>query len=835
MKKAFISIITALMAMGIAYAVPADPTPIKYVQPDGSVIILHNHGDEYCHWLTDDLGRVVEKDADGYYRPTGVNPAELMAQGQEARALENRIWSSFDNPPSTNFGDVKILCILANFADVGYTVDDPNQHFSNMLNQEGYSLNGAIGSVRDYYMDNSNGKYRPMFDVYGPVTLSHELAYYGYDNAKVREGIMEACEQLADQIDLDLYDNDDDGNLDMVLFYYPGHNEAEGASAETIWPHQGTGNYGTIGNKNFVRYFCTSELAGSSGTTPASIGTTCHEFAHSLGLPDFYDTDKEVNGQNFSTGHFDLMSNGNYNDSGRKPPYLSVTERNMLGWMAMPASISAAGDYTLGPVYNDNGYIIQSGVEGEYFVLERRVDHKWDGALPAYGLLVYHVDKSSRIISGDVTAAYLWENTNMINAIYPHPCYYLVYSSGGSDESQCVFPGDANVTSYAPMDWDGNSVGLGLSHIALDGNNCTFTVSTSTLRTVFGNVLDTDNNPIEGVEVSLTPSDTPFAAAPSLSSGSLFCTTDSEGYYSITLEDTQTEYQILTARKSGYTPVCENLTISAIYNSRNIRMLRTGEGAAADLYKYDSSQGIYYLSLGHNYADVAYGIRYTAGEIAQAGLVGATIKTVHFYLHASNSSERIYVVIDSGSGQLLRKEVTSSYKADTWNTIDISSHGITIPSGENLYIGAGISGLDITDNDYYPFAGFGPVDTNNGCSYAQPNFLEEGKHSWTGIRFGKDPDYYYFGFMVSATVSPLADVDFAVLGVSYIKVVNDVPTVVPAAGKSLKSTTWTLDGGEASDSPTAVTDLSAGSHTYMARLQYYDGSVERVYYDLDVE
>ena len=827
MKKIFISIITALMALGIAYAVPADPTPIKYVQPDGSVIILHNHGDEYCHWLTDDLGRVVEKDADGYYRPTGVNPAELMAQGQEARAQENRVWSSYDNPPSTNFGDVKILCILANFADVGYTVDDPNQHFSNMLNQEGYSLNGAIGSVRDYYMDNSNGKYRPMFDVYGPVTLSHELAYYGYDNSKVREGIMEACELLADQINLDDYDNDHDGNLDMVLFYYPGHNEAEGAGAETIWPHQGTGNYGTIGNKNFVRYFCTSELAGSTSTTPASIGTTCHEFAHSLGLPDFYDTDKEVNGQNFSTGHFDLMSNGNYNDSGRKPPYLSVTERNMLGWMPMPANISGAGDYTLGPVYNDYGYIIQSGVEGEYFVLERRVDYKWDGALPAYGLLVYHVDKSSRIISGDVTAAYLWENTNMINAIYPHPCYYLVYSSGGSDESQLVFPGNDNITSYAPLNWDGNSVGLGLSHITLDGNNCTFTVSVASERTVYGNVLDSDNNPIAGVEVSLTPSDTPFAAAPALSSGSLFCTTDSDGYFSITLDDNQSEYQILTARKSGYIPVCENLTISAIYTPRNIRMLMTGEGEPADLFKYDSSQSLYILNISGG-TDIATGMRYTADELSQAGLVGATIKNVHFYLHASDSSERIYVVIDSDSGQLLRKEVTWSYEADRWNNIDISSHGITIPAGESIYIGVGISGI-VSD---HPFMAFGPMDTNNGCCYIQKDFLEPDHHSWNVPTFSGGK---YMGFMVGATVSPLADVDFAVLGVSYIKVVNGVPTVVLAAGKSLKSTTWTLDGGEASASPTAVSDLPAGSHTYMARIQYYDGSVERVYYDLDVE
>ena len=830
MKKTFISIITALMALSIAYAVPADPTPIKYVQPDGTVIVLHNHGDEYCHWLTDDLGRIVAKGADGYYRPTGESLEALIAQGNELRAQENRIWSSYDNPPVTNFGDRKVLCIIAEFADTPFSVSNPHQHFSNMLNQSGYSLNGAIGSVRDYYIDNSNNQYRPQFDVYGPVTLSHDLAYYGYDNSRVRDAIKDAYEQLSGEINISDYDTDGDGNLDMVLFYYSGHNEAEGGGEDTIWPHQSTGNFGTLGGKNFVRYFCTSELSGSSGTTPASIGTTCHEFAHSLGLPDFYDTDyANSGGQNFSTGHYDLMASGNYNDSGRRPPYMSVTERNMLGWMPAPASISAAGNYTLGPVYEDKGYIIQSGVPGEYFVLERRVNHKWDGSLPGYGLLVYHVDKSTRLVGGGNTAWDLWEYTNKINAWYPHPCYYLVYSGSGGYESQCVFPGPDNVTSYAPLDWDGNSVGLGLSSIALNGNNCTFTVNTSVQRTVYGNVRDTDNNPIAGVVVSLTPSDTPFAAAPALSSGSQSCTTDSNGYYSISLEDGQTQYQILTAQKDGYTPLCENLTISALLTAHNITLLRTGEGAPADLIKYDGTQSLWYLGLGSG--DVAAGMRYSADELSQAGVVGATIKTVSFYLNAEESTERIYVVIDSGSGQLLRKEVTSSYTSNSWNTIDISSHGITIPEGEKLCIGVGVTGIP---DGTWPFAGFGPVSTNNGCVVRQFGFLGEGVHSWSGVSWGEGSDEYY-GIAISATVIPVAEVDFSVLGVSYIQVVNGVPTVVPAAGKSLKSTTWSLDGGAATSSPTAVSNLTTGAHTYMARLQYYDGSVERVYFDLDVE
>ena len=69
------------------------------------------------------------------------------------------------------------MVILAAFSDVGFTVPDPQRAFERMLNEEGYSDNGALGSARDYYLDNSGGRFRPTFDVVGPVTLDHPVAY----------------------------------------------------------------------------------------------------------------------------------------------------------------------------------------------------------------------------------------------------------------------------------------------------------------------------------------------------------------------------------------------------------------------------------------------------------------------------------------------------------------------------------------------------------------------------------------------------------------------------------------------------------------------------------
>ena len=80
-----------------------------------------------------------------------------------------------------------------------------------------------------------------------------------------------------------------------------------------------------------------------------------------------------------------------------------------------------------------------------------------------------------------------------------------------------------------------------------------------------------------------------------------------------------------------------------------------------------------------------------------------------------------------------------------------------------------------------------------------------------------------------------AEIDFATLGVSYIKLVNDVPQVVPAAGKTVHDITWTLDGTPINGTPGAVSNLPAGAHTYMARVAHYDGTVERVYFDVNKE
>ena len=64
-----------------------------------------------------------------------------------------------------------------------------------------------------------------------------------------------------------------------------------------------------------------------------SIGTFCHEYSHTLGLTDYYDTDEGGSG-GVAKGMWNvtaLMDGGNFNDNGDTPPAYNALDREILG------------------------------------------------------------------------------------------------------------------------------------------------------------------------------------------------------------------------------------------------------------------------------------------------------------------------------------------------------------------------------------------------------------------------------------------------------------------------------------------------------------------------
>ena len=305
MKKRFILALAALLtSFQWLVAIPARPGRLTLVQPDGTKIVVTLHGDEFGHWTTDLSGRLLRQDADGFYRvDTETDLPSLQRRAMERRSNARRVRSARAQEHIA-IGQKHFLVILVAFKDLGFKVSNPQQAFTNLLNESGYSLNGGTGSARDFYYDNSHGLFEPIFDVYGPVKLDQNYSYYGSNSGendtRPEEALIDGCKGLDEEIDFSKYDNDGDGDVDMVFMYYAGHNEAEGGPTNSIWPHMwelsAAGKTITLDGVQVDRYACTSELRGASGTTMCGIGTACHEFGHAMGLPDMYDTDYTTNG-----------------------------------------------------------------------------------------------------------------------------------------------------------------------------------------------------------------------------------------------------------------------------------------------------------------------------------------------------------------------------------------------------------------------------------------------------------------------------------------------------------------------------------------------------------
>ncbi len=510
MKKILTSIFVLLSAALALSAAPAYPGGIRYTQPDGSTVTIQLHGDEYGHWATDTRGRVLRQDDEGFWRfDFSANVPALRQQASARRALLSRSKAPGDHAPAV--GQRHFLVVLVAFTDVPFTVEDPKTAFTNLLNQPGYANAGGTGSARDYYYENSHGKFDPIFDVYGPVTVSRERAYYGKGKSiddNPEKAVIEACLLLDDEIDFRQYDADGDGSVDMVFMYFAGYGENDSGITDAIWPHMSyLYSPDKVDGMSLDLYACSNELQaqGPWKNQICGIGTACHEFGHTLGLPDLYDTTTGSSGV-FSGGlyeRFALMDAGCYNNEGRTPPYFTFEERMMLGWVDADdyEELSASGEYTLPSVQEEKAYRIPTEMDGEYFVLECRGESGWDAALPSHGLFVYHLDKSDNIVySGlgtQVTARMIWEDKGLfmsqINTHEDHPCFYIIpsvdqgnlfygYDQGGGyfnfDKlaGNLPFPGVGNITTYTAKSWNGRYVEYTLNDIAYAGDVVSFSV-----------------------------------------------------------------------------------------------------------------------------------------------------------------------------------------------------------------------------------------------------------------------------------------------------------------------------------------------------------------------
>ena len=532
---------------------------IYLTQPDGTGFYARFHGDEFIRIKVTEDGSAITQGEDGwwYYAEYDMNAAKLSTGYKVGKSVSADVLARCREIPFDRLSEIKStlkskvaereymergiiqrvkpqiptraaadtpteklgLVILVQFKGQDEKFTYTKEHFENLLMQDNYSAFGATGSAKDYFEDQFGGTVKFKFEVSDIVTLEREVAYYGSNDSNGNDKnphlmIMEAC-QLADaQIDFSKYDQDGDGEVDNVFVFFAGKDEAEGASENQIWSHawyikDGAGRNLILDGVRINRYACTSELnmIDYATATMAAIGTFCHEYSHTLGLPDFYDTDYQT-GEYAATlwGDTCLMDGGSYNNNGNTPPNFNAVEREIMQ-LSQPELLTTAGNYTIQPINKGQYYRLDSDNPEEYFLFECRTLTGWDRYIGGSGMLVYHIDKSqndagfSSLYNKNVTAAERWLYGNQVNAYAAHQCADLIEADRRKDSYsstydqlylnyrqnlQGIFFPYSGVNSLSPISnpglgcWGKATVSKSIANIAFDGDQVTFRLTRST-------------------------------------------------------------------------------------------------------------------------------------------------------------------------------------------------------------------------------------------------------------------------------------------------------------------------------------------------------------------
>ena len=317
------------------------------------------------------------------------------------------------------------------------------------MNEENYDGDIASGSVRDYFLNQSENKLKLHFDVVGPITLSQNRKYYGSaeeaGKERVDEMMAEAVKLAKEQnpdLDFSSYDLNEDGVVDFVYAIYAGYGEAQGGPEETVWPQSSTLEYkdwNLYDGLYLGRYSCSCELRGKTGSTLDGIGTFCHEFSHILGLPDIYDP--RYSGCPGLNG-WDVMDIGSYNNESKTPAGYTAMDKYTLGWLKPelldgPQSVSLEALATSNKAY----FLVSEKNPNEYFTFENRQNVGWDAALPGHGLLICHIQYDKGI----------WRSNTVNTDGFEHVSLVVADKNKRESEGSSmkdVFPGSSKNTSF---------------------------------------------------------------------------------------------------------------------------------------------------------------------------------------------------------------------------------------------------------------------------------------------------------------------------------------------------------------------------------------------------
>ena len=491
-----------------AFGNVASPAPFHVRQPEGTELTLRVRGDEWFHWYETLDGRAVVMDPSTrfwvYLTPSqpGTNVLSSQRVGIDrpvappwqprpsaAQLSQRKVWRSVFTSPKSRLKTVAsrgtglMPVLLGNFADTTPTVSVSTM--SNLL----FDTSPGAKSMSTYYREVSYGQFTVAAGPSGIqnwVTVPNAAAYYGATNPAVANAVDIRAPQFVRDVvvaaiaagyDFSPYDLDRDGKVDVVCVVHAGIGEDYGGGPNAIWSHRsslsaGLGTNGPVvvqtanGPLVIDDYIIEPEVQpkpGGVGVDPIGIGVFCHEYGHALGLPDLYDPTYG----SFGVGNWSVMSYGSHNGlakDGDCPPHFDAWCKARLGWL-QPVNYTLDYQDVPFPATAQTAFaarLWKDGLAGpQYYLLENRYRTNFDAALPASGLLIWHIDDSKGVLNDNKDNTQPWypaagsaaANTNNGNyhvALVQADQLWELETKANTGNPGDPFPGSANNRVFGP-------------------------------------------------------------------------------------------------------------------------------------------------------------------------------------------------------------------------------------------------------------------------------------------------------------------------------------------------------------------------------------------------
>jgi M6 family metalloprotease-like protein len=499
------------------FAVPAKPTPTKVTQPDGTVIEVIAHGNEYYHYTETTDGYVVmrnrdgwwvyaELDAQGAYKPTHikVRPSNLQSSfaksylesiGKHIRESNDVIMEKLLSLPKAKWNKPnfslspratkvnKVLLLLVQFPDL--SAKQAASSFQRMINDPTWHQ----GSMASFYEENSYGMLTIQADYQDWITVSDSLSYYANENPNgylhVAQLVREAVD-VAEQngVDFSQYDNDGDGVVDGLFIVHAGPGAEEGGQTQYIWSHRSSISWANLDVQydgvTIDDYIIMPELYNNQHV---EIGVFCHEYGHMLGLPDLYDTNGSDNGDSEGLSTWAVMAGGSWGGNGytpELPTHFSAYSKIELGFVN-PTVVEGNQNITVRNVENYPDIFkiwLDPLRDSEYLLVENRQKTGFDANLMGDGLLIYHIDRDYEDIYPGYNSINIMTTHLGVKILQADGLNELDMGTGGADDGD-PFPGSTNnktlndnTTPNTKM-WNGTASGVSISNISNSGNTMT--------------------------------------------------------------------------------------------------------------------------------------------------------------------------------------------------------------------------------------------------------------------------------------------------------------------------------------------------------------------------